>query len=450
MREKGKGEKGRDGREEKIRVLTSIVPQIPEASPILNPEPSTLNPQPSTLNHKPRPPMTQTATISDTRVVRFRSLDRLALMAGDWDRLARGVPFRSWAWASHWWREYGEAQPQRGRSASLFTLGVLDQADALVGIAPWYVESSLAEGRVVRFLGSGEVASDYLSVLCEPGMEEQVGAALSAWLTACHTRRAAPGEEENPDRWDLVELTGVDAEDTAVGHLARRLEAYGNRVHRRAGPNCWRIELPADWDEYLARLSKDHRKQIRRLQRGILSTGRVSLRRVEQLEDLPRAQGVLIDLHQRRRASLGEPGCFASASYAAFHRAVMPDLLRSGQLLLDWIELDGRPIAVEYWLAGADVVYAYQSGVDPDALEHSPGRLSHISALCGAIEQGYGAVDFLRGDEPYKAHWRAQSRASVEIRVVPARPAARLRHGIWLAGTTMRQWIKSGLGRHQR
>jgi hypothetical protein len=394
--------------------------------------------------------MTEQAPISDARVVRFHSLDRLALMADDWDRLARGLPFRSWAWASHWWRQYGEGQPQCGRAASLFTLGVLDHADALIGIAPWFAESSLAEGRVVRFLGSGEVASDYLSVLCQPGMEERVGAALAAWLTGVQTRPAAPGEEENPDGWDLLEFVGVDAEDTAVGSLAQRLEACGNRVHRRPGPNCWRIELPTSWEEYLARLSKDHRKQIRRTERGILASGRVAVRRVEQLEDLPRAQDVLIDLHQRRRVSLGEPGCFASASFTAFHREVMPDLLRNGQLLLDWLELDGRPIAAEYRLGGAGVVYAYQSGVEPDALEHSPGRLSHVNVLRQAIEHGYRAVDFLRGDEPYKAHWRAEPRPSLEIRVVPARTAARLRHGIWLAGTGMKAWIKGGLGRAER
>ena len=391
--------------------------------------------------------MTEQPPIGDTRVVRFRSLDRLALMAGDWDRLARGVPFRSWAWASHWWRHYGEGPAQRGHTRSLFTLGVLDQADTLIGIAPWYLESSLAEGRVVRFMGGGEVASDYLSVLCEPGMEEPVGAALGRWLTGVDTRPTGPGQEENPDRWDLVELVGVDAEEAAVGHLAERLEACGNRVHRRAGPNCWRIELPASWEEYLARLSKDHRKQIRRSERGILGSDRIVARRVEQLEDLPRAQDVLVDLHQRRRLSLGEPGCFASRRFADFHREVMPDLLRSGQLLLDWLELDGRPIAVEYRLAGGGVVYAYQSGVDPDALEHSPGRLSHVNVLRQAIEQGYRAFDFLRGDEPYKAHWRAKPRPSVEIRVVPARATARLRHGIWLAGTSMKEWVKSGLGR---
>jgi len=40
------------------------------------------------------------------RVTRFDNLDDLSRLAADWDRLAAGNPFRSWAWQSTWWRHY--------------------------------------------------------------------------------------------------------------------------------------------------------------------------------------------------------------------------------------------------------------------------------------------------------------------------------------------------------
>lgn len=377
------------------------------------------------------------------RVVRFTRLAQPALRATDWDRLARGVPFRSWAWMANWWRHYGE--PAAKRRASLFTLGVIDRAGALIGLAPWYLERSPAQGRVLRFLGTGEVCSDYLGILCEPHAEDRVATALADWLTQAATGRTGTGEPDHANRWDRLDLTGVDAEDAATARLVDALEARGNTVHRRTGPNCWRIDLPPSWDEYLAGLSKDHRKQVRRAENRMLASGRVVARRVDCLDDLPEAQRILVDLHQRRRRSLGEPGCFASASFAAFHGAVMPDLLRAGQLHLDWIELDGKPLAAEYHLAGGGVIYAYQSGIDPDRLEVGPGQLSHVVALRRAIEQGDRAFDFLRGDEPYKAHWRARPRRSLRIRVVPSRTAAQWRHGIWLAGVGAKHWIQSSL-----
>lgn len=365
------------------------------------------------------------------------SLDELAPYADDWDRLSAGVPFRSWAWLSTWWRHYGGhdgGEPSRTR---LLVLGVFDRAETLVGLAPWYVDCRGPQGRVVRLLGSGEVCSDYLGVLCQPEMEHQV-----AWALADYLSGAGDSRHADCPRWDLLELQGVDAEDPAVGQLLKCLAERGHTVHRRAGPNCWRIELPAAWDDYLALLSKGHRSQMRRLERNVLGTGRAVLHSVGHAEELPRAVEILIDLHQRRHRVLGRPGCFASPRFAAFHREVMPEMLRSGQLQLHWLELDGRPAAAEYYLAGGGVIYAYQSGIDPESLDQQPGRLAILAMLRWAIEQGYRAFDLLRGDEPYKAHLRARPRGSLAVRVVPQRPAAQLRHNLWLAGRNVKQWIK--------
>ena len=41
------------------------------------------------------------------QVLRCSTLDQLTSLAPYWDCLARGVPFRSWAWMSNWWRHYG-------------------------------------------------------------------------------------------------------------------------------------------------------------------------------------------------------------------------------------------------------------------------------------------------------------------------------------------------------
>ena len=143
-----------------------------------------------------------------------------------------------------------------------------------------------------------------------------------------------------------------------------------------------------------------------------------------RLDELPRAMAILVDLHQRRRKTLGEKGCFASARFAGFYRDVVPELLRRGRVQLYWLEFDGRPAAAEYHLAGDGVLYVYQSGMEPELLEHKPGNLINLMIVRQAIERGYRAYDFLRGDEPYKARFGAQPRPSVELRIVPPRAAA--------------------------
>jgi CelD/BcsL family acetyltransferase involved in cellulose biosynthesis len=189
-------------------------------------------------------------------------------------------------------------------------------------------------------------------------------------------------------------------------------------------------------------LSRGHRKQVRRLERRFLATGRAALHTVQCTDELPRAIELLVELHQRRRRKQGLRGCFASPRFAAFHREVMPQLLANGQLLVHWLELDGRPAAAEYHLSGGGVIYAYQAGINPDLLDEEPGRLITLATLLRAIEQGYRAFDLLRGDEPYKAHFRAIARPALAVSVVPNRAAAHLRHNLWLAGGSIRQWIK--------
>jgi len=366
------------------------------------------------------------------RVVRVSDFDDLVPYAADWDRLAAGHPFRSWAWVSTWWRHYGIGS-SGGSTRCLCVLVLLDRSGRPAGIGPWYLDWSPIWGRVLRFLGSGEVCGEYLGVLAEPGAEEGVAVAMAAWLAEA---------EAEEDRWDLAELTSVDAEDFTTSLLLDALRGRGLEAHSRLGPDCWRLRLPPTWDEYLATLSSHRRKKIRCAEKHWLANGRAEFHLVRTPEELPRAQAILIDLHQRRRQALGETGAFASTRFAAFHRDVMAPMLANGQLMLSWIEIAGRPVAAEYSFNSGGVVYFYQAGWDPESSHVAPGNLARIAGLRHAIAQGCGAFDFLRGDEPYKAQWGASRRATREFRVAAPRASARGRLRLWLAGSVAKRRIR--------
>jgi CelD/BcsL family acetyltransferase involved in cellulose biosynthesis len=192
-------------------------------------------------------------------------------------------------------------------------------------------------------------------------------------------------------------------------------------------------------------LSKSHRKQIRRLERKYFESGRARLRLVETQAELSAAMDTLVRLHQRRRHSVGEHGCFASPRFAAFHREAAAQLLDAGCLRLATLAVDEQTIAAEYQVLGDGVVYAYQSGIEPAALAMEPGRLITLATLRRAIAERRRAFDFLRGDEVYKAHWRAQPRSSQDIRVVADTPGARLRHRLRWATRGVKHWLKHRL-----
>jgi CelD/BcsL family acetyltransferase involved in cellulose biosynthesis len=337
-------------------------------------------------------------------------------LCDQWDRLAGGCPFRTWTWLSTWWRHYGD----EGRSRRLYILTAYGDDGALVAVLPCYITRSLVRGRTLRLLGDGEVCSEHLGLLAEPAFAVLAAEAMAEFLVGA-------------SNWDLTDFVAVDDGDQLT---ARFLAALGERrchATRHPGDRTWAIDLPATWEDFLALQSKSHRKQLRQLERRVLDGDGARWRLVEDATDFDRAWSILIDLHQRRRQSLGEPGCFSSPRWAAFHRDVARRLLDEGRLRLSWLELDGAPVAAEYHLAGRTATYAYQGGVDPDRLAEEPGRISTICSIRRAIEDGHSQFDFLRGDEPYKAHWRATPRTVWRWQAAAPRHLPIIRKQAWTA-----------------
>lgn len=346
-------------------------------------------------------------------------------LAADWNQWAGDVPFRRYEWLAAWWRHYQQPGSQ------LFVIVVRDAEGAVVALAPWYRRQTLLSGRTLAFLGSGEVCSDYLSLLAAPELAELAAVRVAGWLTG-----------EGRGAWDTIELDGVEPQDAAVGALIQALAARGCLVDRRQRIGAWRLELPGDWKSYISRLSKSRRGGVRTVEKRYFETGRAVVRSADSPADVERGLAILHDLHQRRRQSLGDAGCFASPRFAAFLADVSRRFFELGRLRLQWIELDGRPVAAEFDLCSSGAVYHYQSGIDPEAIEDKPGWLMQISALQQAIEEGFQAFDFLRGDEPYKSWWRAERRPLLEVRIAAPRFSARLRHAAWAAGVRGKAWLR--------
>jgi len=368
-------------------------------------------------------------------VRQITTLDELESLAPQWRSLAQGRPFLGPEWLIAWWRHFGLV---RGRTLSVIV--VCDDQNEPVAIAPLFREASLLHGPTLRFLGSGEVCSEYLSIPCQEGWQRPAAEAIADYLTGAAAACSGP----TATAWESLRLESVSANDTTVQLLCEALAQRGGATHSHEAPNCWRVDLPESWEEYLAMLSKSHRKRVRRLERAYFDTGRA--KQVTATTPAQWEQGfrILVDLHARRWAARGEAGVFDNVAMHAFHRAATAALLTSNQLRLSWLEIDGQPVAVEYSLVGGGILHAYQSGMDPEAGEHEPGTLTLIATFRAAIVEGLSAIDFLRGDEPYKQHWRAEPRGNREVRVLANRWRGRVRHTVWQKAKRAKSWLRAG------
>ena len=370
-------------------------------------------------------------------------LDELAALRDEWNELAADIPFCRWDWLEAWWRVYS---PLLGL-VELAVVTVRDADQRLVGLAPWYVDRTRSRGGRIQSMGAGEVCSEYVTVLARDGEADNVGRLLAEWLLSAHRRPASPEKSpasphDIPPRWTALALSGIGPKDRAVRALVDRLSAERYLTIMRPGVRCWRIGLPSSWTAFRSRLSKSHRKQLVKLERRMFATGRARLHLVASLEDLSQALKILADLHNRRRMSLGDAGRFSSQPFVAFHNEVAKRLFTAGQLRLTWLEVDHVPVAAEYQFRGKQTIYAYQSGIEPAALDLEPGRLITMATLQSAIDEQASSLDLLRGDERYKPHWRALPIDLVDISILQPTWANRGRHVADVVVASAKRFVK--------
>src|SRR5204863_8566434 len=153
------------------------------------------------------------------------------------------------------------------------------------------------------------------------------------------------------------------------------------------------------------------------------------------------------DLHQRRWAGDPRQGCFSSERFTAFHRRVAGALLPRGGIRFAVIELDGRPLACDYYYTYEGRVYAYQAGIDPDVgYRLSAGTIGISYGIEAAIREGFREYDFLKGVHPYKADWSDERRDQVTLRVAVPGPREAFRSALE-AGIARTRPLRKALAR---
>ena len=343
-----------------------------------------------------------------------------------WRQLAAGAPMQSPEWLFTWLQYYTAPEDE------LCVLLFHEPKGSLVGVAPLYIQKA-GGSATVRLLGSGDACTNHTTWLAAPGRETQIGHEVARFLL------------EHKSDWDSLHLEWIDDGDAAITTTVDYLEKNGCFLRRWPLANCWEIALPPTWDDYLKMLSRKHRKQCRRLLKKYFDSGRVQTRKVRSEKELQEGFKILLQLHGARWGDRKNPkGVFSDRKFRSFHETVARKLLKRQQLNLVWLEYDGTPISAEYQFIDENTVYAYQAGMDPSFIELRPGQLSILTSIRSAIEQGRQSFDLSRGNEPYKAHYRATPRACHDLFVWPDRFAGRLGYSLGYSMMRMRYYAKVG------
>jgi CelD/BcsL family acetyltransferase involved in cellulose biosynthesis len=107
----------------------------------------------------------------------------------------------------------------------------------------------------------------------------------------------------------------------------------------------------------------------------------------------------------RLMASDGTKAAFLTPEMRGQFRAIAEAAHQAGMLQLAFLEMENRKVAGYFNFAFGNRIWVYNSGMDPQYAAFSPGWVLLAMLIRRAIEEGYQAFDFMRGDEAYKFQW---------------------------------------------
>lgn len=384
------------------------------------------------------------------RVLQFSTID-LGRLRNDWDRLACGAPFRSWSWLTTWWSHFGA---EMGRNAELCTLGVFNDDNQLIGIAPWYIDKSQPDCRILRQLGQGEARSEHVSVLAMPQDMIRVSDCLAEWLLPPQRseplRPAAVPSDEEPSMpfnpwsprywshdahheettgalWDCIELFGVDTNDELSRHLVYCLAERGASVADETGPSTSTISLPRSFTEYVASLDPRRRRHIQRMWTRYVETGEFLLRIAKNGHEL--LQGLAAIEAVKHAAGATDEYEPTPSTATCFYTEATQRLFRDGLLQLAWLERDGRPVFGACMpISGATLLmHALHTVHDSNV---SSSHLGIMMIIEWAIRHGYRRLELCQGRGVDEAYWNAECGSCHSLRIAAPTSGVPVVHGL--------------------
>lgn len=347
----------------------------------------------------------------------IESADEFFSLRDSWNELLQSSPssgvFLTHEWLSSWWRHLAE-----DRRLSIIVARENGRLAGVLPLAERRAQYSRMMPRVLEFLGSGQIGSDYLDAIIAAGREGDVTAAFAQY---CHARGL------------MLQLSQLRAGNCAASLLSESLAARGWTTASTKLNICPYIDLTGTtWEKYLAELGPNIRKNLTRYLRILPKHFSMQVDCVQSPSDATAALETVMALHRKRWEAAGTSEAFQTPAVVKFHQEFARLAAERGWLRILVLRLNGRAVASLYGLRYGPTFYFYQSGFDPEFRKQSVGVATMGLAIKTAIEEGALEYDFLHGNEEYKFHWASATRDLGRVELYPPGAGTRIyKHAIY-------------------
>ncbi|MFJ6984103.1 MULTISPECIES: GNAT family N-acetyltransferase [unclassified Streptomyces] len=336
-----------------------------------------------------------------------------AALAPAWGRLYRrcasATPFQSHAWLHSWWLSYGTP----GRLRVL----VVRDGEELLAAAPLMA----VRRPLPALVPLGGAISDYGDVLVDDEHGERAVDALTGALAGA-ARTAL-----------------IDFREVRPGSAVERVyDRWSGPRHRVGDSVC--LELPAvPMDELVARLpSAKAQQRVRAKLRRLTALG--VRREVVRPDGVDPALRRLLELHRLQWQGRKVTGEHLRSRFCDHLVRSVGPMVRSGDAVVTEFRLDEDVVAVDLTLLSRRLAGGYLYGAHPSLRERKADVAVMLLDACAEHTRGEprGTLSLLRGNEPYKHHWKPEPVVNQRLLLARRRTAPLLSAALWDASARRR------------
>jgi len=330
------------------------------------------------------------------------NFSELEPLASEWNALlaesVTHVPFLRHEYLHSWWETRGGGEWPEADLAVV----VARQAGRLVGIAPLFSTHNRDGIPSLLLLGSIEI-SDYLDLITRP-------ADLQAFVSGLFNFLSGPGLPA----WSILDWHNLFETSPTLPVLKQEAERRGWAFLQEQTYHAPSIPLAGDFEIYLSGIEKKQRHEIRRKMRRASENGSelhwYMVTDAARLDDEVDAFLALMTEEPEKAKFLTPPmrRQMHLACRAAFE---------NGWLQLVFLEASGKKAAGYLNFDYLNQIWVYNSGLDRNFLDLSPGWVLLTYLLEWANENKRTSIDFMRGDEEYKYRFGGVDKLVVRVKV---------------------------------
>jgi CelD/BcsL family acetyltransferase involved in cellulose biosynthesis len=269
---------------------------------------------------------------------------------------------------------------------------ILRRQGVVVGIIPLVFRSVKTLGqRFVTACPISELSNTHSDLL----LQEASGPMLRAFMEGLY--RLTPS-------WDAFVMTRI----LEAGHLYAPLHEYARKYRKHfecvRTPPSFVLTLEDTMSGYLRRRSGNFRNALKRIERKLEQRGHMDIKTQEEFPSIEEAYAVLLSIERHSWKHAHGTSIPSVPRQTSFYRRLCQLAHQKNWLRLEFLYLDGRPVAYNLGLVLKDTYFYLKTSYDEAERPLSPATFLRARLVEDLIRQGITRLDFPA--EPYE--WERQ------------------------------------------